>query len=455
MQPHKRFKFSSTNELRKALDEMGVYLPLVDDTTILKEPLQISKQQISNRLVNHPMEGADGDEQGRPQELTRRRYVRLAEGGTGMIWFEATAVIEEGKANPRQLLLSNETAKDFQALLQDTLKASKQSYGSHHRPYTVLQLTHSGRYSKPFAKMQPIVAAVNPPLERRLTVSPRIITDEDLAALEDRFAAAATLASEIGFDAVDVKSCHRYLVSELLSAHTREGLYGGNFENRTRFLINIIEKIKSNPACEIDIAVRMNGFDTIAHPYGWGNSLQDYHQIDLSEPIRLAQLLRDRGICLINITAGNPYFNPHIGRPYDLGPYVPKDHQLYSIERILKAAAKIQKEVPEVPIVATGFSWLREFGAVCAAGGIKEGWFQLAGFGRQSFAYPDFAKDILDKGEMERKKCCITCGKCTELMRLGGPTGCVVKDAELYRPTYKELKENRPSLVGREVAEHV
>ena len=122
---------------------------------------------------------------------------------------------------------------------------------------------------------------------------------------------------------------------------------------------------------------------------------------------------------------------------------------------MLKAAADIQKAVPEVPIVATGFSWLREFGAASAAGGIKEGWFQLAGFGRQSIAYPDFAKDILDKGEMDRKKCCIACGKCTELMRLDGVTGCVVQDAEVYRSIYKKLKEGKPSLVGKEVAEHI
>ena len=455
MHPHKKFKFSSIDDLRMALDEMGIFLPLADDTAVLKEPLQISTKQIPNRMVNHPMEGADGDERGRPQELTRRRYIRFAEGGAGLIWFEATAVVAEGRANPRQLLLSEETAKDFQAMLQETLKSAENAYGSDHRPYTVLQLTHSGRYSKPFAKMQPIVAAASPPLEGHVSASLRIITDDELAALEDRYAKAAWLASEIGFDAVDIKSCHRYLVSELLSAHTREGIYGGSFENRTRFLTNIIDKIKAYPACEIDIAVRMNSFDSIPHPYGWGISEQNYHRIDLSEPIRLAQLIRDRGVGLINISAGNPYYNPHVGRPYDLGPYVPKEHQLYSVERMLKAAADIQKAVPEVPIVATGFSWLREFGAASAAAGIKEGWFQLAGFGRQSFAYPDFAKDILDKGEMDRKKCCIACGKCTELMRLDGVTGCVVQDAEVYRPIYRELKEGKPSLVGKKVAEHV
>jgi 2,4-dienoyl-CoA reductase-like NADH-dependent reductase (Old Yellow Enzyme family) len=455
MDPHRKFKFSSIDDLRTALNDMGIFLPLSDNIDILKQPLNIYKKRIPNRMITHPMEGVDGDAQGRPRELTRRRYIRFAEGGAGLIWFEATAVVNEGRANPRQLLLTRETATDIRALLQNTLKVSKNIYGSDCQPYTVLQLTHSGRYSNPSSKPHPIVAATNPFLDPKTPATKRIITDDELEELEDRFVEAALLASEIGFDAVDIKSCHRYLISELLSAYTREGLYGGSFENRTRLLINVIDKIRAQPACEVDVAVRMNAHDSIPHPYGWGVNEDNYRQVEISEPIRLAKLLRDRGVELINISAGNPYYNPHVGRPYDFGPYVPKENQLYSVERMLGLARDIQAAVPETAIVATGFSWLREFGAVCAAGGLREGWFQLAGFGRQAFAYPDFAKDIMDYGKMDRKKCCIACGKCTELMRLGGGCGCVIQDAEVYRPIYKKLKEGQPSMVGKEVAEHV
>jgi 2,4-dienoyl-CoA reductase-like NADH-dependent reductase (Old Yellow Enzyme family) len=396
MDPHRKFKFSSIDDLRTALNDMGIFLPLSDNIDILKQPLNIYKKRIPNRMITHPMEGVDGDAQGRPRELTRRRYIRFAEGGAGLIWFEATAVVNEGRANPRQLLLTRETATDIRALLQNTLKVSKNIYGSDCQPYTVLQLTHSGRYSNPSSKPHPIVAATNPFLDPKTPATKRIITDDELEELEDRFVEAALLASEIGFDAVDIKSCHRYLISELLSAYTREGLYGGSFENRTRLLINVIDKIRAQPACEVDVAVRMNAHDSIPHPYGWGVNEDNYRQVEISEPIRLAKLLRDRGVELINISAGNPYYNPHVGRPYDFGPYVPKENQLYSVERMLGLARDIQAAVPETAIVATGFSWLREFGAVCAAGGLREGWFQLAGFGRQAFAYPDFAKDIMD-----------------------------------------------------------
>ena len=455
MQAHKKFKFSSIGDVRTELEKMKIYLPLADDTAILQQPLRIGKNIIPNRMVVHPMEGCDGNPDGRPADLTRRRYIRFAEGGAGLVWFEATAIVAEGRANPRQLLITKDTVKDLRALLQEALNAAVNKNGSDRKPYTVVQLTHSGRYSKPIAKPRPIVAVTNPYLDERIPAPKQIITDAQLEELEDQYVAAAVMAAEIGYDAVDIKSCHRYLISELLAAHTREGAYGGSFENRTRFLLNIVAKIRKKLHDAIDVTVRMNAYDGLPYPYGWGVDPQDNRQTDLSEPIRLVKLLRDMGVKLMNISGGNPYYNPHINRPWDFGPYVPKENQLYGVERLLKTARDIQKAVPEMAILSTGFSWLREFGPACAAGGIQEGWFQLAGFGRQSFAYPNFAADIINTGTMQRKKCCIACGKCSELMRLNSVTGCVIHDAEVYRPIYKKLTEGIPSLVGKEVADHV
>lgn len=455
MEPHRRFKFASIDDMRAELEKMEIYIPLLDDPGILQQPLRIGKNIIPNRMVVHPMEGCDGDAQGRPAELTRRRYVRFAEGGAGLVWFEATAIVAEGRANPRQLLITKDTLKDLRTLLQEALNAAANKNGSDRKPYTVIQLTHSGRYSRPTSKPQPIIAVTNPYLDEKIPAQKHIITDAELEKLEDQYLEAALMAAEIGFDAIDIKSCHRYLISELLGAHTREGAYGGSFENRTRFLLNIIAKIRKKLSDEIDVTVRLNAYDGMPYPYGWGVDPQDDRQTDLSEPIRLVKLLRDLGVKLMNISGGNPYYNPHINRPWDFGPYVPRENQLYGVERMLKNARDIQKAVPEIAIIATGFSWLREFGPTCAAGGIHEGWFQLAGFGRQSFAYPDFAADIIATGTLQRKKCCIACGKCSEMMRLDGVTGCVIHDAEVYRPIYKKLKQGKPSLVGKEIADHV
>ncbi|MCE5249469.1 flavin oxidoreductase/NADH oxidase, partial [bacterium] len=338
-----------------------------------------------------------------------------------------------------------------------TVRGATNRSGSDGKPFTVLQLTHSGRYSRPESAPAPVCAVKNPYLDTRFSedVRYRIITDDELEELEDHFADAAILAGEIGFDAVDIKSCHGYLIADLLSAREREGRYGGSFENRTRFLLNIIDKITARTNGELAVTVRLGAYDAVPFPYGWGVDDEDERKNDISEPVSLVKLLAHRGVNLINVTAGNPYYNPHIGRPYDTGPYVPREHPLYGVERMLAMSREIQKAVPGMAVISTGLSWLREFGAHCAAGGIREGWFAVAGFGRQAFAYPYFPRDILARGQMERKKCCITCGKCSEIMRYGGRTGCVIRDAAVYFPIYRQVSEGKSSLSGSGSADHV
>jgi 2,4-dienoyl-CoA reductase-like NADH-dependent reductase (Old Yellow Enzyme family) len=401
------------------------------------------------------MEGCDGKLDGKPDELTYRRYGRFARGGAGLLWVEAAAVVNGGRANPRQLYLCRENRAEFQSLLDKIIESAQETYGKAFKPYTVLQLTHSGRYSKPSGKPAPVLAARNPYLDAHLPEDYPLISDEALEALEDEFAKAALLAKEIGFDAVDVKSCHRYLNSDLLSAFTREGKYGGSFENRTRFLLNTVDKIKARAGGGLDVAVRLNACDAIPYPYGWGVSAADFRVPDLTEPLALVKLLRGKGIKLVNISRGNPYYNPHVGRPYDFGPYTPPQHPLESVRAMLESAKEIQRSVPDAAVMATGFSWLREFGANVAAGGLEQGWFTLAGFGRQAFAYPDFARDLLEHGAMKREKCCLACGNCTVIMRDGGKTGCVPRDADVYGPIYKEGRLGQTPAKSDRIAEHI
>ena len=282
-----------------------------------------------------------------------------------------------------------------------------------------------------------------------------IITDSELEQLEDQFAEAAVLSREAGFEAVDIKACHRYLNSELLSAFTREGRYGGSFENRTRFLINTVDKIRDRLGDTLDIAVRLNAYDAIPYPYGWGVNEEDHHLQDLTEPKKLMSMLWDRGVKLVNVTIGNPYYNPHVNRPYDTGYYTPPEHPLVGAERILRTGKELQEAAPDMVVVGTGFSWLREFGGLTAAGAIENNWFKMAGFGRQAFAYPDFPHDIQKEGSMVTSKSCIACGKCSEIMKYGGKAGCVIKDSKVYAPLYQESKKGKPSLVSNHLAEHV
>jgi 2,4-dienoyl-CoA reductase-like NADH-dependent reductase (Old Yellow Enzyme family) len=333
------------------------------------------------------------------------------------------------------------------------LAVAREAHG--HRPYTVLQLTHSGRYSRPDGVPRAVIAANNPYLDNRLTPDHRLITDAELEALEDQYAVAAALAAAAGFDAVDVKCCHRYLINELHSAHTREGRYGGSFENRTRFIGNVVDKIRARVGDRIAIAARMNAYDAIPHPYGFGVNEEDHNKPDFSEPQRLARSLRDKGVKLINVTVGNPYYNPHVNRPYDQGTYTPPTHPLENVAVLLAADRAIQAAVPEVPVVGTGFSWLRQLGADVAAGCLEQGWFQLAGFGRQAFAYPDFAADLLATGRMQPEKVCVACGLCAMILRDGGTTGCVVRDAGVYGPVFRAGREGKPLIDGSRIAEHV
>ncbi|MGI5850946.1 MAG: flavin oxidoreductase/NADH oxidase [Caldicoprobacterales bacterium] len=455
MTVHEKFMYRSLDEIRADIDKFGIELPMLDDLGPLKSPISMKGTTIPNSIGIHPMEGCDGTDRGGPSDLTFRRYERFARGGAGLLWFEATAVVEEGRANPRQLYICEENKDQLKRLLDDTMEVVRQEYGQDHKPYTVVQLTHSGRYSKPEGKPAPIIATRNPYLGRNLPEDYPLITDDELKRLEDIFVEAACMAREIGFDAVDIKACHGYLNSELLSGFTREGDYGGSFENRTRFLLNIVDKIKDRLGDELDITLRLNAYDSVPYPYGWGVDREDFLVPDLTEPIRLVKILHNKGIELINISTGNPYYNPHVGRPYDMGYYTPPEHPLVGTARMLDIIRQIQESVPDMKVMATGFSWLREFAPYIAAGGIQKGWFSIAGFGRQSLAYPDFAKDILTKGIMDRKKSCIACSKCSEIMRDGGRAGCVIKDAKIYAPIYREGRKGKPPIDGSRVAHHV
>jgi 2,4-dienoyl-CoA reductase-like NADH-dependent reductase (Old Yellow Enzyme family) len=433
-----KYNFKSKNEMEDFCVRSNISLRFSENTDVLKKTVTIGKVNVKNSLGIHPMEGCDGSTEGIPGELTRRRYERFASGGAGLIWFEATAVDVKGKANPRQLFISNENIGSFSSIREDIEKNS--AGGS---PVVIMQLTHSGRFSKPSGKPEPILECKNDILDRhqRLQIL-NVISDDELEKLEDDFAASAKLAYKAGFDGVDMKACHRYLNSGLLAAFTREGKYGGDFKGRTRFICNCVDKIReqvSDPS--FIIGTRMNIFDSIPYPYGFGVDKMNYMVPDFKEPIELAKILYKKGVKIINVTMGTPYYNPHVNRPFDTGEYKPIEHPLEGVARLINGAAQIKKGIPEMIIMGTGYTWLRDYAPYAAAYAKENGMADIIGFGRQALSYPDCINDILDKGGMDPKKCCITCGKCVELMRSGSTPGCVIRDREVYMPLYTKLSE--------------
>ena len=439
----KEFHYTDGAELRREAEALGLALPYSEDLSVLGQPAAIKGEgcawALPNRLACHPMEGSDGNPDGTPGPLVIRRYERFAAGGAGLIWFEAVAVVPEGRASQNQLAINGDNWQTFATLAARIRQVAAASHGDNHRPVLLMQLTHSGRFSKPRGVAEPIFACRNPFLDERTKVTDecRPISDEALEALEGKFVEAALLAQRAGFDGVDLKACHRYLASELLSAHTREGRYGGPFENRVRFLLNVVRKVRAACGPDFLLGSRVNLYDGIEYPYGWGVNAQDVSLPDFSEPLKLAQALYAEGVRLLNVTMGTPYFNPHVNRPYDKGGYVPPEHPLVGVARLLEGTTLVQRAVPGLTVVGTGYTWIRQHAAQVAAGMVSTGCASVVGFGRQAFAYPDFADDILRTGGLSKDKCCITCGKCAEILRAGGTAGCVIRDAGIYAPIYK------------------
>ena len=440
---HQPFHYHSLDDLRRDIAETGVDVPVTNDLRTLSEPVEAGSLRMPNRLVVLPMEGCDGLPDGAPDELTFRRYRRFAAGGAGLLWVEATAVVPEARANPRQLWIHQGTVSAFASMVEEAHRAARERFGDSHRPVLVVQLTHSGRYSKPGRAPAPIIAHRSKFLDPIHKLGPDypLISDDELERLEDAYVEAARCALQAGFDAVDVKACHRYLISELHASFTREdSRYGGpEWENRTRFFRNIVLKIRDRVP-GIAVTSRMNAYDAMAHPYGWGVDREDPNKPDLSEPIRLVRFLREAGAPLVNITIGNPYFNPHVNRPFDLptaGSPMPTEHPLQGVSRFIHIVRQIQQEFPDMPVVGGGYTWLRHFFPHVTAAAVQNGWVSLVGGGRMAFAYPDFARDIIDRGELDPERVCVACSACTQIMRDGGRSGCVPRDAAVYEAIYK------------------
>ena len=429
---HVIFHYPTLKDVQLESDKINGFIPLKEDVSTLFEPLTISGKQAANRIAFQPMEGTDGTEDGAPGELTCRRYHRFAKAGPGLIWFEAVATLPEARASAHQLWLTDQNVDQYKRLLDEIREISLKENG--YAPLIVMQATHSGRYSKPHGFPEPLIAYSCPPLEDKPLPPDWIVSDDDLHRFEEAYTHTAELCQKAGFDGMDVKCCHRYLACELLSAYTRPGAYGGSYENRTRFLKNCYRTAKSSiHQASFFLSSRMNVYDGFAYPYGFGVRTDGSLTPDLTEPIRLIRELKEEfEIPLINVTMGNPYKNPHVNRPYDHGNYVPDEHPLEGISRMMRGISEIQHALPDLPVLGSAFSYLRQHAGNLAAGMIAVGHCSMAGFGRMAFADPGFIQELRQEGQIRTGGVCVTCGGCAVLLRNGTPAGCVVRDREVY-----------------------
>jgi 2,4-dienoyl-CoA reductase-like NADH-dependent reductase (Old Yellow Enzyme family) len=427
----------------------------------LRWPLVRGETRIGNRIAVQPMEGWDGSADGNPSESTLRRWQRFGRSGAKLIWGgEAVAVRHEGRANPNQLLMATHTVEGLARLRTVLVEEHRLKTGSDDGLLMGLQLTHSGRFSRPNAhgRAEPRILYHHPILDRRLGLPEDypLLTDGEIAAIIEEFHRAAVVAWKLGFDFVDIKHCHGYLGHEFLSAHTRKGLYGGSFENRTRFLREIVQGIRSlTPG--LDIGVRLSVFDTVPYfpdpmrsskgklgpgipenlenliPYRWGFGVnpQNPTEDDLTEPILFLSLLEKLSIRLVNLTAGSPYYNPHIQRPALYPPsdgYQPPEDPLLGVGRQMKITRQLKDRFPALIFVGTAYSYLQDFLPNVAQAAVRDGWTDLVGLGRMILSYPELLWDASGGQPIRHKLICRTFSDCTTAPRKGLPSGCYPLD---------------------------
>ena len=419
----------NNTDFREKLAEQGMEIPYSTDTDIYSVPLVLYGKKIPNRIGIQPLEGFDSCSDGSPSGHVYRRYLRFVSGGAGLVWFEACAVSEDGKSNPNQMMITEDNVGAFRSLIAEMDRKAAEE--GREPCFKILQLTHSGRTSQnnnwEKIPLSPKKLGEDDPAE--------IASDEKISQMVQDHIRSAVLAAEAGFDAVDVKACHGYFMSELLSAYNREGRYGGSFENRTRAILEMVDGIKAQVGDRIGICARLNAFDAEAYPNGFGVVEENgKKRADTTEIIRLCRLLKDRGVELIDISGTAP-----AERIFGPEPSDPRFKRYAGSCDLLAAVKQIREAVDGVAFMCTGLTSFGAQGGYIGAGGIKDGWFDIAGFGRQALAYPGFAKDLLERGRLDENKCCTDCGSCFRLMDPGhSRTGCVVRDADEFLPLYRK-----------------
>jgi len=456
-------------ELKTYTASLGIELPLDEellDSSLTPLAMPYTMRNgfvIGNRFCILPMEGWDGTADGKPSAETHRRWQRFGLSGAKLIWGgEAVAVCHEGRANPSQLLITDANTAALKELRLDLQDHHQKSCGTCDDLLVGLQLTHSGRFSRPDPDklLKPQILYAHPVLDKKFNIDSRkaLLKDEEIREIITDFIKAARLAYQAGFAFVDIKHCHGYLGHEFLSAFERPGPYGGSFENRTRFLCEIVKGIRS-VVPELQIAVRLSAFDWIPFSKGDDDSGQpvksiDYHcafggsgatGIDLSEPLAFLQLLKSLDIELVCISAGSPYYNPHIQRPALFPPsdgYLPPEDPLQGVARQIEVTNALKKSFPELCIVGSAYSYLQEYLPFVAQNVIRTGKADFVGLGRMVLTYPQMPDDILQGNTLQRKAICRTFSDCTTAPRQGMISGCYPLD-DFYKkkPEAEQLKE--------------
>ncbi len=415
-------RFATASEFSEYLRSSHIEIPFEDELETgpyspLARPISARGFTIGNRWAVLPLEGADSDVNGNATDDSVQRWAAFGRSGAKLIWGESAAVRNDGRSSPKQLLISPDTAAGLRRIRDAAMSAHRDEFGETADFKLGIQMTHSGRLSHPppSGDHAPVTVRHHPQLDA--TVGPPssqpLLSDDQLYELIDDYVAAARILGEVGFDFVDLKACHGYLGHELLGAYERPGEFGGSFENRTRFLRTVVERVRSdNPG--LKVALRLSAFDTVVHTAGengvgrpmssesgryWFGTDESGHHIDLSEPIRLLTMLRDIGVDLVCVTGASPLTAWHFQRPaLKAKPeeYETPEDPLLGVARHIDVTNRLRRSVPGITTVGSGYSYLQKWLPNAAQAAVREGMTDLVGIGRMQLAYPQFISDVLD-----------------------------------------------------------
>jgi 2,4-dienoyl-CoA reductase-like NADH-dependent reductase (Old Yellow Enzyme family) len=477
--------FESVAAFKRYLADHAIDIPCDDIVAAgpgapLARPIQVLGRTIPNRFCIQPMEGWDGLEDGNPSDNTIRRWQRFGQSGAKLFWGgEAVAVRPDGKANPNQLTFTRDTVAGMARLRDAAIAAHREAVGDPGDLVIGLQLTHSGRFCRPTDKkrLDPVILYRHPLLDRKFGVPADhpVMTDAEIARLIEDYVQSAKWARECGYDFVDIKHCHGYLGHEFLSARTRDGRYGGAFENRTRFLRETVAGIRA-AVPGLAIAVRVSAFDLVPfkpdparslpgklgpgipetvdlpYRYAFGADPDNPTEIDLAEPKQFLELLRALDIGLVNITSSSPYYNPHTMRPALYPPsdgYHPPEEPLVGVARHLNAVRALKAAFPDLTIVGSAYTYLQEYLPNVAQAVVRQGWTDFVGLGRIVLAYPELPRDVLSGAGVQTKRLCRTFSDCTTAPRNGLVSGCYPLDAFYKKsPAFKTLAAAKKAQVA-------
>jgi NADPH2 dehydrogenase len=447
-------QLKSVAALRERLAELGCELPVDDavrsaaEGSPLAEPIEVGPFTVANRWCIHPMEGWDANHDGSPSPHTLRRWRNFGLSGAKLVWGgEAAAVQPAGRANPNQTLATESNRYGLKELLTVCQDAHRDAFGTLDGFLVGLQLTHSGRFCKPddHHRMTPRIAYHHPLLDAKFKIDPNdqavVLTDAELDELADDYVAAAHVAHEVGFQFVDVKACHGYLLHELLSARSRPGKYGGDLAGRSRLMIgvrlSVFDLVPYQTSLETGRPMKYDQY--LPYEFGFGTDKNDPLAMDLTEPLQLMRMLAAHGVAMLNLSCGSPYYNPHIQRPAIFPPidgYLPPEDPLMGVWRQIDMVRQCRAASLGVPVVGTGYSYLQDYLPNVAQATVREGWTDLVGLGRMVLSYPQMPADTLAGRPLSRKQVCRTFSDCTTAPRNGLVSGCYPLD-----PYYKGLPE--------------